>query len=105
MDPDSCTPGTAGGGDTPGGAASSAAGGALAKALAIIEGLGGAANILEMEPCITRLRTEVRDGTLVNEAALKSAGVHGISRRGTIVQVIVGPEADVLAQDIEDQLG
>ncbi len=27
-----------------------------------------------------------------------------ISRRGTIVQVIVGPEADVLAQDIEDQL-
>jgi PTS system N-acetylglucosamine-specific IIB component len=76
-----------------------------AKALAIIEGLGGAANILEIEPCITRLRTEVRDGALVSEAALKSAGAHGVSRRGTIVQVIVGPEADVLAQDIEDQLG
>jgi PTS system N-acetylglucosamine-specific IIB component len=79
-------------------------GSALAKARAIIDGLGGGANILEIEPCITRLRTEVRDGTLVNEAALKSAGVHGVSRRGTIVQVIVGPEADVLAQDIEDQL-
>lgn len=77
---------------------------ALAKARAIIDGLGGGANILEIEPCITRLRTEVRDGTLVNESALKSAGVHGVSRRGTIVQVIVGPEADVLAQDIEDQL-
>jgi PTS system N-acetylglucosamine-specific IIB component len=76
-----------------------------AKALAIIQGLGGATNILEIEPCITRLRTEVRDGTLVNEALLKSAGAHGVSRRGTIVQVIVGPEADVLAQDIEDQLG
>ena len=78
---------------------------AAAKAQAIIEGLGGATNILEIEPCITRLRTEVRDGTLVNEALLKSAGAHGVSRRGTIVQVIVGPEADVLAQDIEDQLG
>lgn len=77
---------------------------ALAKARAIIDGLGGAENILEIEPCITRLRTEVRDGTLVNEATLKSAGVHGVSRRGAIVQVIVGPEADVLAQDIEDQL-
>ncbi|HET9187143.1 MAG TPA: PTS glucose/sucrose transporter subunit IIB [Acidothermaceae bacterium] len=77
---------------------------ALGKARAIIDGLGGAQNILEIEPCITRLRTEVRDGTLVSESALKSAGVHGVSRRGTIVQVIVGPEADVLAQDIEDQL-
>ncbi|MDQ1493744.1 MAG: N-acetylglucosamine system component [Actinomycetota bacterium] len=74
------------------------------KALAIIEGLGGAPNILEIEPCITRLRTEVRDGSLVSEAILKSAGAHGVSRRGTIVQVIVGPEADVLAQDIEDYL-
>ena len=74
------------------------------KALAIIAGLGGAANILEIEPCITRLRTEVRDSTLVSEALLKSAGAHGVSRRGTIVQVIVGPEADVLAQDIEDRL-
>jgi N-acetylglucosamine PTS system EIIB component len=88
MDPDSSTAGAQG---------NSAAATGVAKALAIIEGLGGATNI-------TRLRTEVRDGTLVNEAVLKSAGVHGVSRRGTIVQVIVGPEADVLAQDIEDQL-
>ena len=82
----------------------SRAGRSQSKALAIIEGLGGAPNILEIEPCITRLRTEVRDGSLVSEAILKSAGAHGVSRRGTIVQVIVGPEADVLAQDIEDYL-
>ena len=88
--------------DTAGGANAAAA---AKKALAIIEGLGGATNILEIEPCITRLRTEVRDGSLVSEALLKSAGAHGVSRRGTIVQVIVGPEADVLAQDIEDHLG
>ena len=44
------------------------------------------------------------DAKGVSEAVLKSAGAHGVSRRGAIVQVIVGPEADLLAQDIEDQL-
>lgn len=74
------------------------------KAAAIVAGLGGAANILEVEPCITRLRTQVRDAAKVDESALKGAGVHGVIRSGTVVQVIVGPEADTLASDIEDLL-
>jgi PTS system N-acetylglucosamine-specific IIB component len=74
------------------------------KAQQIIAGLGGADNIVEIEPCITRLRTEVRDGGRVNEAALKAAGAHGVLRSGNVVQVIVGPEADTLASDIEDYL-
>ncbi len=74
----------------------------MSKAEAIIAGLGGADNIIELEPCITRLRTEVKDGTLVNEAALKAAGAHGVMKAGTVVQVVVGPEADTLASDIED---
>lgn len=77
---------------------------AMSKAEKIIEGLGGAANIVEVEACITRLRTEVKDGSLVNEAALKAAGAHGVLAAGTAVQVIVGPEADNLAEDIEDLL-
>jgi N-acetylglucosamine PTS system EIIB component len=76
----------------------------MSKAEKIIEGLGGAANIVEVEACITRLRTEVKDGSLVNEAALKAAGAHGVLASGTAVQVIVGPEADNLAEDIEDLL-
>ena len=40
------------------------------KAEQILAGLGGAENIVEIEPCITRLRTEVRDGSKVNQAAL-----------------------------------
>ena len=60
------------------------------------------ANIVEMEPCITRLRTEVKDMALVDEKALKAAGAHGVVRAGTVVQVVVGPEADNLAEDIED---
>jgi PTS system N-acetylglucosamine-specific IIB component len=74
------------------------------KAERIVAGLGGADNIIEIEPCITRLRTEVHNGNAVDEAALKAAGAHGVLRAGNIVQVIVGPEADTLASDIEDLL-
>lgn len=74
----------------------------MSKAEQIIAGLGGAENIVELEPCITRLRTEVRDGSKVNEAVLKAAGAHGVMKVGNNVQVVVGPEADALASDIED---
>ncbi|HET6954499.1 MAG TPA: PTS glucose/sucrose transporter subunit IIB [Acidimicrobiales bacterium] len=72
------------------------------KAEQILAALGGADNIVEIEPCITRLRTEVTDASLVDEAALKAAGAHGVIKAGTVVQVVVGPEADNLAEDIED---
>lgn len=72
------------------------------KAEQILAGLGGADNIVEIEPCITRLRTEVEDESKVDQAALKAAGAHGVMARGTVVQVVVGPEADTLADDIED---
>ena len=65
-------------------------------------GLGGADNIVEMEACITRLRTEVEDPSKVDEKALKAAGAHGVVSSGKIVQVVVGPEADNIAEDIED---
>jgi PTS system N-acetylglucosamine-specific IIB component len=74
------------------------------KAERIVAGLGGADNIIEIEPCITRLRTEVRDGASVDERALRAAGAHGVLKAGNVVQVIVGPEADTLASDIEDYL-
>ena len=72
------------------------------KAEQILAGLGGADNVVEIEPCITRLRTEVEDGGKVDEAALKAAGAHGVVKSGNVVQVVVGPEADTLAEDIED---
>ena len=68
----------------------------------ILAGLGGAENIIEIEACITRLRTEMKDPALVNDTALKAAGAHAVLRLGEVVQVIVGPEADTLASDIED---
>ena len=75
------------------------------KAEQIVAGLGGADNIVEIEACITRLRTEVKDASLVDEAALKAAGAHGVMRAGSALQVVVGPEADTIASDIEDLIG
>jgi N-acetylglucosamine PTS system EIIB component len=72
------------------------------KAAQILAGLGGADNIVEIEACITRLRTEVSDASLVDQAALKSAGAMGVVASGKVIQVVVGPEADNIAEDIED---
>ncbi len=74
------------------------------KAQKIIDALGGADNIVEIEPCITRLRCELEDGSVVDEKALKALGAHGVMRSGNVVQVVVGPEADTIASDIEDLL-
>ncbi|GLZ76891.1 PTS sugar transporter [Actinorhabdospora filicis] len=74
------------------------------KAEAIVAALGGAENIIEVEPCATRLRTEVKDATVVDEPALKAAGAYGVLKMGTNVQVVVGTDADTIASDIEDLL-
>jgi PTS system N-acetylglucosamine-specific IIB component len=74
------------------------------RAEAIMAGLGGPGNIVDLEACITRLRTQVQDGSLVDEAALKSAGAVGVMCQGRMVQVIVGLDADLVATRIHDLL-
>ena len=76
----------------------------MSKASDIVAGLGGAENIVEVEGCITRLRTEVADPSKVDEAALKRVGAHGVLVAGKIVQVVVGPAADSRADDVSDLL-
>jgi N-acetylglucosamine PTS system EIIB component len=73
----------------------------LSKAEQILAALGGNGNVVDLEPCITRLRVEVTDPQQVDEAALKQTGAFGVVRSGRIVQVIVGPEADNLAAELE----
>jgi len=46
----------------------------------------------------------VHDAARVSESALKAAGAHGVMRAGTVVQVVVGPDADTVCMDIEDLL-
>ncbi len=73
----------------------------MSKAEQILAALGGDANVVDLEPCITRLRVEVTDPQLVDETALKATGAFGVVRSGRVVQVIVGPEADNLAAELD----
>lgn len=74
----------------------------MSKAESLLAGLGGADNIADLEACITRLRTEVNDPSLVDEAALRAAGAMGVVKQGRVVQVVVGPQADTIAEDMQD---
>lgn len=73
----------------------------MAKDQDFLADLGGAGNVVEIEPCITRLRVEVADPSLVDDASLKEHGAFGVVRSGRVVQVVVGPEADDLAAAID----
>jgi N-acetylglucosamine PTS system EIIB component len=72
------------------------------QAANILTALGGVANIIDIEPCTTRLRSEVRDATLVDVDALRAAGAHGVMIAGRVVQVVVGPSVDTLATEIDE---
>ena len=74
----------------------------MSQAQDILAGLGGTENIDSIEPCITRLRVEVVDPTLIDEKALKQAGAFGVVQVGQTVQVVVGPIADNLADEINE---
>ena len=70
-----------------------------------MEGLGGKDNVASLDNCITRLRLEIRDNTLVNEKKIKSAGVAGVMRPGkTSVQVIVGTKVQFVADEMKKML-
>jgi len=73
----------------------------MSKAEQILAALGGDTNVIDLEPCITRLRVEVTDPQLVDDGALKAYGAFGVVRTGRVVQVIVGPEADTLAAELD----
>lgn len=73
-----------------------------AMAKIILEGLGGAENIAELDHCITRLRLEVKDNLKVDEKKIKSSGISGIIRPSkTAVQVIVGPKVQFVFDEME----
>lgn len=74
----------------------------MSKAEDILAALGGHENVVDLEPCITRLRVEVTDPGQVDEEQLRSHGAFGVVRSGRVVQVVVGPEADDLAVSIDE---
>ena len=68
----------------------------------VLEGVGGKENVTVIDNCITRLRLEVKDYTLVDEKKIKSAGVPGVIRPSkTAVQVIVGTKVQFVADEFK----
>ena len=68
---------------------------------ALVENLGGAANLLEISSCITRVRHKVRDSSAIDEAELKKLGARGVIAKGQAVQVIIGTEAEHVADEMK----
>ena len=73
-----------------------------AMAEIILEGVGGKENVTSIDNCITRLRLEVKDRLLVDEAMIKTSGAAGVIRPGkTSVQVIIGPKVQFVRDAFE----
>ncbi|MCY7065423.1 PTS transporter subunit IIBC [Streptococcus oralis] len=104
------TPGRNGNYETAEGASEDAASGetkvaAASQAVNIINLLGGRANIVDVDACMTRLRVTVKDADRVGtEEQWKAEGAMGLVMKGQGVQAIYGPKADVLKSDIQDIL-
>ncbi|MNC04140.1 PTS system glucose-specific EIICBA component [compost metagenome] len=63
-----------------------------------IAAVGGSANLTGIDACITRLRLNVKDSSLVNESLAKRLGATGVIRLNkTSVQIIVGFVAEKIA--------
>lgn len=64
-------------------------------ARAIVQCVGGAANVATAAHCQTRLRLQLKDTAKVDEAALKKVdGVMGVINKGAQTQVVIGAEVN-----------
>ena len=73
-------------------------------ALAIINGLGGKENIVNVTNCFTRLRVDVKDLSLLDELEINKYKNSGIVKRGNNVQIIFGIEVPSIRKEVEDVL-
>lgn len=72
---------------------------------AIFAGIGGRENIVTLDNCVTRLRLEVKDASLIDEALLKKAGSKGVIKTGAnSVQVIIGTNVEHVAAAMKKKM-
>lgn len=70
----------------------------------IVKGLGGKANLSDVDCCATRLRVTVHNADLVDDSLLKASGASGVIHKGNGVQIIYGPQVSVVKSQLEDFL-
>jgi PTS system N-acetylglucosamine-specific IIC component len=81
------------------------AAGPRADASAILSALGGQSNVREIATASSRLRIAVADSVKVDEAALRALGARGVVKpTRESVQLVIGPTAEALAEDLKDLL-
>ena len=75
----------------------------LAKAY--IEALGGKDNIVTVDNCVTRLRLNVKDNSIITDKSLTSLGARGVIRPGKgSIQVIIGTNVQFVADAVKAEL-
>jgi PTS system D-glucosamine-specific IIC component len=82
--------------------AAAVSGSADAVSALILKGLGGKANLSDLDCCATRLRVTVINSALVSDAMLKESGASGVIHKGNGIQVIYGPQVSVVKSNLED---
>ena len=86
----------------PGGIAAAAGDGNDPKSAAILRGVGGTGNLLDIDCCATRLRLSLKDAGKVDQALLKSTGASGVVVKGNGIQVIYGPSVTIVKSNFEE---
>lgn len=75
-------------------------------AVSVLEALGGKENLVSLDACITRLRVEVKDTSVVKDEKLKSLGASGVLKVGKNgVQAIFGAKAQFICNDLKNMTG
>lgn len=75
------------------------------RAAQYLQALGGKENIKTLDACATRLRLEVADAEKVDTPTLKKIGARGVVKAaGGVVQVVIGPEADLVCSEIKEKM-
>ena len=70
----------------------------------ILSGLGGKANVSDVDCCATRLRVTVVDAAKVQDALLRQSGASGVIHKGNGIQVIYGPQVSVIKSNLVDYM-
>lgn len=68
----------------------------------LILAFGGAQNIKNLDACITRLRVQLHDVSLIDEPKFKQLGANGVLKAGNGIQVIFGPRSENIKTQMEE---
>lgn len=72
------------------------------KSAAILKGVGGVDNLIDIDCCATRLRLTLVDSEKVDQGILKATGASGVVIKGAGIQVIYGPSVTIVKSNFEE---